>query len=341
MFERPPKIIKEKQPEMEGEKGITTPESLETKSEITPEQQEMVIRFLAKRLGSEEQILTDEQLVKKVRQAVKEAKIEGDIFTQPEGQPKVFYRAFRPSEEILKWLEREENVQRPFSYAMPGMMVEKPERTTDLPVAYGGENPVLIRIVDTGGYWEDTAPYWFNKQSGQWTEAMNLDPVVLRKINERTLTETEARTQIGSSGGGKAEVRQATFIIDKIKTEQLRNSPNKLEAFLEDTGFWKEISERAKNFDLGISNTEQGSKLNAKYIEYFDRAVILDETKAGDEEAQQAINGAKAEIVTLVKKLLTQAEDNSQQAELINKTLAGLSKEFWTKYSEIEKELIS
>lgn len=275
--------------------GIENPkfEKPQEIKEYTVEQQEIFFELLNERVKTEKNILTDDNLVELTRKTSQESGLKSDVFDNLD-RPKIFYRAFRPTEIVKKLLEKDENIQRPFMYSLPGTQ-------GDLPLSYGGENPILIRIIDTGGEWEDTGKYWGFGEN--WKEAMNLDPVVLKKLNERTMEANDLYKQVGAEGidVGPQKINQVTYIVDKIETEKLQQAKT-LEPFINDVGFWKEISERAKKFRPAGEN-EHLQKLNKKYLEYFDQTMKLDENKAGTEEAKKALIKAKEEIQKLTKNL--------------------------------------
>ena len=343
-FERPPQFNQGQVNQGQETSEIETPEKkITAEKKITPEQQERqkrIVDLLQERLGAEQRILTDEELANLTRQIANEVGVEGDIFANSENRPLVFYRAFSPTKEVEELVAKDENIIRPFGYAMPGIVSGK---SKDLPLAYGGENPVLIRIIDTGGYWEDTAPYWgFAPHPGTWDEAINIDPIVLKKINERSLTELEARRQIGREHGNEeTPFRQITFVVDKVKTESLQNDPNNLEPFLNDVGFWRELKERALNFIPPVETNEYSKKLSKKYLEYFDKTIRVDEEKVVSEAAKQALRRAQAEIYALIDKATDDNnEDSWWTAERRQQILKSFSDEARQKYSQWKGEAI-
>ena len=101
---------------------------------------------------------------------------------------------------------------------------------------------------------------------------------------------------------GKQEIKQVTFIVDKLK--EIKG----LEEFVDDEGFWKEIRERAKNFRP--EKNEYAKKLNKKYLEYFNQTMNLDENKSETEGAKKALINAKDEIQKLIEKVKELEKDN-------------------------------
>ncbi len=295
--------------------------------EYTEEQQEKAFDLLSKKLKAEKGIIVDRDLVGLTRQAAQEAGVKGNIFNSPKKRPLIFYRALKSTEAVEKLLKKDEDTQRPFSYSLPGT-------EGDLPLSYGGENPTLIRIIDTSGKWEDTAPYWGFGPKGTWREAMNLDKVVLRKINQRSIKANDAYRQVGAEVDvGKKEITQITFIVDKFKTEKTKENKD-LEIFAGDIGFWREVAERAKHF--GPQKSEYGKKLNGKYLEYFEQTIRLSENKTETEEAKAMIKMAKIEICKLIKKATDAKKDDSNWTpELCKKVLGSFSEEAWQSYFDI------
>ncbi len=310
-------------------------EELDTDKEYTSSKQERIFELLGKELKTEEDIITDKELVKSTREISEKLGFRDDIFDNPKDRPKIFYRALMPTKEVHNSLEQDENIQRPFSFTMPGIK-------EDLPLSYGGTDPVLIRIIDTSGEWEDTAKYFYGERATNWNEAINLNPVVLRKIEKRSIKINDLYKQVGFIGfDGDEKVCQATFIVDKIQTKRVRMDKS-LEIFLNDTGFWKKIEDMAKNFSY--TNPTDGKytmKLNKKSSEYFNQTMQLDEEKAESEEAKQTLRKAKIEISRLIKKTLDVEEDFSWRSEARRSFLKNFSEQTFQEYSKIRilKEL--
>lgn len=256
--------------------------------------------ILRERIGAEKELLTDDDLVSLVNESAGQ-----EVFDNAEGRPKVFYRAFQNTEAVQKLLGEEEVALRPFMYTMPGI-------NKDIPFSYGGEHPVLIRIVDTSGAWEDTGPYWFGEHN--WNEAMNLDPVVLRKIDERQALATELYKQVGSDGVADINISQITLIVDKEATRKLQESKS-LERFANDPGLFKEIGNWAENFSSFKNDSEVGRHLKFKYLQYFGETLNMDQEKITNPEARQMFEDAKEKIATFLDRIKNLPADDQNWDE--------------------------
>lgn len=304
---------------MEKEPRFSTPEDKESKQET----QDRTYNLLSEKLKERNDVITDEELIELTRESARESGLEEDIFEDSESRPKVFYRSFRDTEEVRKMLEQDEVIQRPFSYSLPGT-------TGDLPLSYGGKNPVLIRIIDTSGEWEDTGPSW--GFSGSWNEAMNLDPVVLRKIDERVLGANDLYKQVEADViVDDVKITQATLMVDKFRTIEIQAS-NSLEAFVNDMGFWKEIGARAINFTIFRGNEHMMRECN-KYLEYFDQTMRLDSDSAESEDVRVELEKTKIKIIKFIKRVVDVRDGNPNWTlEEAGSVLRSFSLEAWQGY---------
>lgn len=296
---------------------------------LTPELQSRVFRVLEDRLEAEPKILSDDSLVELTREVSEEEGLKNDIFTEPGERPKVYYRAFQNTEEVQALLKSNDIMLRPFSYAKPGQWSE--EKSADLPLSYGGTKPLLARIIDTGGEFEDTGPYWgFGKN---WSEAFTLDKIVLHKIGEEVKSESDLYKQVGLDAPGEEKIPQFTFVLDKLATEEAKKRQT-LEEFANDAGWWDEVISRAKNFS--VTADKYGEHLNQKYLEYFDQTLKLPLEKAETEKSRESLEGAKIEISRFIKRLLdTESNDKNWSPENVRSILANFSYEAWQGYFDI------
>ncbi|MBI3589725.1 MAG: hypothetical protein HY093_04940 [Candidatus Liptonbacteria bacterium] len=257
-------------------------------------------KALSEKLERQEKVLTDDELVNLIEGVGREVGLEGEVFEGDKNRPKVFYRVFRNNEAVSKLVAGEENAVRPFSFSMPGTKGE-------IPLSYGGNDPVVTRIIDTTGEWEDTGK--FLKQGGEWNEAMNLDPAVLRKVSEGRVRVSDVYAQVGRENLEEGEVLEVTYIVDKERTEELKAS-GKLEVFADDAGFWKEIAKRAKHFVPVKGENSDLSRLNSKYLDYFKATMEVDPNLATDESTRKTLMEAKEEIVRFFESVKAVGEDD-------------------------------
>ncbi len=260
---------------------------------------------IGQRLKATGEILSDEEILDLVRKSAQETGFREKEPEEEKKKPLIFYRAMRKTEQVDKLLSEDEITIRPFSYTKPGKWSEKP---TDIPLSYGENNPRLLRIIDLEKKWEDTAPYWGFGSEGSWSEAMNLDKVVLRKIDERELEVADIYKQIEVNVRVPEEkILQNTFIVDKIKTKEVQERQS-LNEFINDAGFWREIMRIAEHFQPDGNVHEK--KLNKKYLEYFAQTLLLDETTADTEEAKKSLGQAKIEIAKFIQRVQNLKQDD-------------------------------
>lgn len=312
--------------EMESYNGTV---ELGAEGDFTPELQFQIFTDLEECLKLEQGTLTDDELVMLTRETSQGEGWEDDIFTGAIERPKVYYRAFQNTEQVQELFKNHDVMLRPFSYAQPGKWIE--EKSADLPLSYGGTKPLLIRIIDTSGEFEDTGQYWgFGKN---WVEAFTLGKVVLHKVGEEIKSEVDLYKQVGLEASGQDEIPQFTYILDRLATKEAQDKMT-LEDFANDAGWWNEIANRAKGFSA--SNNEFMQRLNRKYLEYFDQTLNLPLEKSKTKDSSQALETAKVEISRLVKRLLdTEQNDKSWSPETIRATLGSFSHEAWQGYFDI------
>lgn len=311
---------------------ITNKEIIEEKKEYTIEQQEKVFNLLSERLKEEKGIVTDENLVRITRETAKEFGLKSDIFDNPENRPLVFYRAFKDTGAVKSFLKKDEITLRPFSFAGPGKWSKK---EADIPGSYGGENPMLIRIIDVSGKWKDTAD---DELKGTWNEAMNWEKVVLRKIDERIMdrADIEKQVMLETEKTGK-ETPQITYIVDKIETEKTNKAKN-FEDIANDTSWWNEIQieAEARFSPSALRGEGENRELNERYLKYFSQTMRLDNNKPETEEARESLKKAKLEICKLANRAINAKDDDlNWTPEICKKVLGNFSKEDWQEFFNI------
>lgn len=72
-----------------------------------------------------------------------------------------------------------------------------------------GGDPVLIRIIDTEGEWEDTGRYW--GMGKNWSESFTLDKTVLHKVNDEVKPLADLYKQVDHDSDDDRLVRQVTL----------------------------------------------------------------------------------------------------------------------------------
>lgn len=248
---------------------------------------------LGEKLNLDNKSFTDGELVGLVEEVGVETELGDRIFEGDADRPKIFYRCFRNSETVQQLISKEENVIRPFSFSMPGSKGE-------IPLSYGGDNPVVTRIIDTTGEWEDSGKF-LGQAEGQWNEAINLNPVALRKVGEKKIKISEIYNQVGREVSGDEEVLEITYVVDKNKTKELQKSGD-LDVFREDVGFWKEIGRRARYLER-LSDNEDMRKLELKYLDYFKAIFEVDGNLIKDEVAKKEFETSKIEIENFLERV--------------------------------------
>jgi len=227
-----------------------------------------------KNLGNiDERVISDSDLVREV------------LGTKMKDRPLVFYRSLPSDPQVANLIKKSSLVMRPFSYAKPGIR-------KDIPLSYGRKDPVLFRIIDHIGEWEDTGPYLGS--GNHWVEAMNLDPVRLRKISEGTFTASDLYRQVGTKSKDESKVWQGTYTVDEINPSLKISLLNELR---NDPGFLRELIQRAEYFRS--SNHPPMKKLNEKHLQYFDWAKSLSPAKVSDVEARKVLLDLKEQIAKL------------------------------------------
>jgi len=260
--------------------------------------EDIKIRLLQEELTKRKEILNDEELISVVNSVSKEAGFKEGGFENEENRPKIFYRCFRETPVVAELALKNESALRPFSYSLPGVK-------GDVPLAYGADKPILTRIIDVTGEWEDTGKY-FGLGEDQWNEAINLNPVILRKVDDRKIKVTEIYKQVGLETSGEEEVRQITYIVDKQNTNELKESGS-LDSFIDDAGFWKEIGKRAKYLE-GLSENENIRKLELKYLDYFEEMFRVDENSIKDEVVKKEFEISKTEVKNFLERVRSTKE---------------------------------
>ena len=269
--------------------------------ENSTELEARIPKILSERLGQREGVLTDDELVSLVGEISQEVGLRGSVFEDDEGRPKVFYRVFRNSEAISELVDQQETAIRPLSFSMPGVKGE-------IPLSYGGNDPVVTRIVDTTGEWKDTSKLFGYGE--EWGEAMNLDPVALKKIFEQRVGVPEVYRQVGRESQEEGDVLEVTYVVDKEKTRALKGLGS-LEVFADDAGFWKEISKRARNFSASKHSNPGLDLLNSKYLDYFRATMEVDVNSVTDIDARKALEVARGEISAFFNIVRNLPEDDS------------------------------
>jgi len=230
--------------------------------------------------GIEERVLTDGELVKQV------------LGSSPQNKPLVFYRSIPRDPVVESIIQKPSFVLRPFSFTKPGIR-------KDIPLSYGLLDPVLFRILDPHGEWEDTG-YFLGTSQGRWNEAINLDPVRLLKLSEGRFKASDLYRQVGSDNVvDDQEVWQGTYSVDKLSpSDKLRL----LDELREDPGFLRELRQRAKYFSPATDNPHKG-RLNEKYMQYFSWARDIPPRDIKDEKTRLLLQKLHEDIDTLRHKL--------------------------------------
>lgn len=228
----------------------------------------------------EDRVLTDSELVKQV------------LGSSPQDKPLVFYRSIPRDQAVNGIIRRSSFVLRPFSYTKPGTK-------GDIPLSYGLSDPVLFRILDPHGEWEDTG-YFLGTSQGRWNEAINLDPVRLKKLSAGRFKASDLYRQVGRDNvGDDTEVWQGTYSVDKLSPSAKLELLGELR---EDPGFLGELRQRVKYFSPATSNPHRG-RLNEKYLTYFDWARSIPPSDIKDEKTRMLLQKLHGEIDTLRHKL--------------------------------------
>ncbi len=271
----------------EGENGDNLSQNLDVNSKKD------FLGVLEEKLNLDNKSFTDGELVGLVEEVGVETELGGKIFEGDKDRPKIFYRCFRNNEVVQKLISGDENIIRPFSFSMPGSKGE-------ISLSYGGDNPVVTRIIDTTGEWEDSGKF-SGQAKGQWNEAINLNPVALRKVGEKKIRVSEIYSQVGREVSGDEEVLEITYVVDKNKTKELRESGD-LDVFRDDAGFWKEIGRRARYLER-LSGNENMRKLELKYLDYFKAMFEVDGDLIEDETAKKEFETSKSEIENFLERV--------------------------------------
>lgn len=309
--------------------SISVPESQERNA------QEHFFSALQERLSATEETLTDVQLTTLVTEIAKAAGLKQEFGSQE--KPYVFYRAMRNTPEVQQLVAQQEMRLRPFSFAAPGKWNEK---DADLPLAYGGENPILVRIIDTGDEWQDTSEA-FGMGQGAWNEAMSWDQTVLREVARKEVPLTEAYRQVGLNTEDAQMITEVVYVVDKEKTRRAQKSAD-FTVFANDAGWWQEVEKQASarfssaSLDHGNA-TDQ--KLQRQFLKMFDGTLRLDRNAVTEAAAKTALERAQLEIMKLVKRAVDAKEDDpswtpSASAEVFR----SFSQDAWNGYYSILAE---
>ncbi len=301
---------------------VETPQKVAEIGAVDTQRYEKFFDELSKELKAKKDIFTDEELTELTRKVAQKTGVEREVFVFTSGErlkelakkagmdfpdfdveekkPWVFYRAFQETPAVKELLAKNEIVLRPISFTAPGKWNEE---TKGLPLSYGER---LIRIIDTDGRWEDTTKTSAHRTSGQrtWSEAINMEPVVLRKIDEKVLSVMDAYRQAGSEHSlTEDKVVQTTFVVDPVRTNEIISSKS-LEPFANDVGWWEAIAKSANSFEPYVIDDLALKQWEQKYLDYFQQTLNLDESKATNPEALKALREAK-EKISSNEKLIT------------------------------------
>ena len=222
----------------------------------------------------EDRIITDSDLIKMI------------LGSKAEDNPLIFYRSLSENPKIRNSISKPSFVIRPFSHAKPGIK-------RDIPLSYGTNTPLVLRIVDPIGAWEDTGKY--RGLGENWEEAMNLDPVNLLKIHEGVFKASDLYRQVGRQVKDPSNIWQGTYIVDQRINPLVKS--NLLNQFKDDYGFLKELNTRARKFKH--SDNPHMKSLNQKYFEYFNWAKSLSSKDIKDTKTRDLLRDLQDRVSKL------------------------------------------